>query len=76
MKMHFTGIETGVFSGIFSQFRSEYYSMIQGFAMDYPSPYYVEVENLTLSIRADASIFYVNSGYGLPALSDIDRSGV
>ncbi len=44
--------------------------------MDYPSPYYVEVEDLVLPIRADGGMFYVNAGYGLPSLTEVDRIGL
>ncbi len=44
--------------------------------MDYPSPYYVEVEDIVLPIRVDGGNFIVNTGIALPTLADIDRIGL
>ncbi len=41
--------------------------------MDYPSPYFVEVDNLVLSVRADGGVLFVNGGYSPLVLTDIDR---
>ncbi len=44
--------------------------------MDYPSPYFLEVENLIIPIRADGGLLYVNTGYIPDTLIDIDRKAV
>lgn len=73
--MYFTDIGKGVFSGTFEKYNGATFTHQQGFAIDYPSPYYLEVDALVIPLRADGGIYTVNTGYGLPALSDVDRAG-
>ncbi len=74
--MYFTDIGKGVFSGTFSKFNGATLQYLQAFVIDYPSPYYLEVDALVMPIRANGGFFTVNTAYGLPPLTPIDRIGL